>query len=58
MASEERAKEFILAFRDSNKSINKLNTFTEFEFNKDALGMVNQSYQDFKVNIFEKPVML
>ena len=48
LESEEEQKKFILAFRDLTKVLTKLNTFTEFEFNKDTLGMSEQSYQDFK----------
>ena len=48
LESEEDKKKFILAFRDLAKVLTKLNTFTEFEFNKDTLGMSEQSYQDFK----------
>lgn len=48
LESEEDKKKFILAFRDLTKVLTKLNTFTEFEFNKDTLGMSEQSYQDFK----------
>ena len=50
LESEEDKKKFILAFRDLAKVLTKLNTFTEFEFNKDTLGMSEQSYQDFKTD--------
>ncbi len=48
LQSEEDKKKFILAFRDLTKVLTKLKTFTKFEFNKDTLGMSEQSYQDFK----------
>ena len=48
LENEEDKKKFILAFRDLTKVLTKLNTFTEFEFNKDTLKMSEQSYQDFK----------
>src|SRR5699024_10629316 len=37
-----------LAFRDLTKVLTKLNTFTEFEFEEEKLGMNEQSYQDYK----------
>ncbi len=52
LQSEEDKKKFILAFRDLTKVLTKLNTFTEFEFAEDTLGMSEQSYQDFKSKYF------
>ena len=45
---ENELKKFILAFRDLTKVLTKLNTFTEFEFEEEKLGMNEQSYQDYK----------
>ena len=52
LCSEEDKKKFILAFRDLTKVLTKLNTFTDFEFKEDNLGMSEQSYQDFKSKYF------
>lgn len=52
LQSEEEKKKFILAFRDLTKVLTKLNTFTEFEFEEEKLGMSNQTYQDFKSKYF------
>lgn len=52
LCSEEDKKKFILAFRDLTRVLTKLNTFTDFEFKEDNLGMSEQSYQDFKSKYF------
>jgi len=52
LQSEEDKKKFILAFRDLTKVLTKLNTFTEFEFEEEKLGMNEQSYQDYKSKYF------
>ncbi|CEI72580.1 type I restriction endonuclease subunit R [Romboutsia hominis] len=52
LQSEENKKKFILAFRDLTKVLTKLNTFTEFEFEEEKLGMDEQSYQDYKSKYF------
>lgn len=52
LQSEEDKKKFILAFRDLTKVLTKLNTFTEFEFEEEKLGMDEQSYQDYKSKYF------
>lgn len=52
LQSEEDKKKFILAFRDLTKVLTKLNTFTEFEFKEENLGMNEQSYQDYKSKYF------
>ena len=48
LESEEDKKKFIIAFRELTKILTKLNTFIEFEFKEEKLGMSEQSYQDFK----------
>lgn len=48
MYSEEDQKEFIIIFRDLTKYLVRLETFDEFEFKKEILGISNQEYQDYK----------
>ena len=48
MYSEEDKKEFIIIFRDLTKYLVRLETFDEFEFKKEILGISNQEYQDYK----------
>lgn len=52
LQSEEDKKKFILAFRDLTKVLTKLNTFTEFKFEEEKLGINEQSYQDYKSKYF------
>ena len=49
---ENKQKEFILAFRDLTKVLTKLNTFVEFEFEEEVLGINEQTYQDYKSKYF------
>lgn len=48
LESEEDKKKFIIAFRELTKVLTKLNTFTDFEFKEENLGMSEQGYQDFR----------
>jgi type I restriction enzyme R subunit len=52
LESEDEKKEFIIAFRELSKILQKLQTFTEFEFKEDKLGIGEQKYQDFKSKYF------
>ncbi|MFZ7120300.1 MAG: type I restriction endonuclease subunit R [Eubacteriaceae bacterium] len=52
LQSEEEKKGFIIAFRELTKILQKLQTFTEFEFTEDKLGISQQKYQDFKSKYF------
>lgn len=45
---EEEKHQFIVAFRELTKNLIRLQTFNEFEFNADELGIVEQEYQDYK----------
>ncbi|WP_270363275.1 type I restriction endonuclease subunit R [Bacillus paranthracis] len=45
---EEEKHEFIVAFRELTKYLIRLQTFNEFEFNADELGIDEQTYQDYK----------
>ena len=48
MYDEEIKKEFIIIFRDLTKYLVRLETFDEFEFEKEKLGISNQEYQDYR----------
>jgi type I restriction enzyme R subunit len=48
LQSEDDKKKFIIAFRELSKVLVKLQTFTEFEFKEEKLGISEQKYQDFK----------
>jgi len=45
---EEDKHQFIVAFRELTKYLVRLQTFNEFEFNADELGIGEQTYQDYK----------
>lgn len=49
---EEEKKEFIICFRELSKILSKLQTFVEFEFKEEVLGISEQEYQDFKSKYF------
>ncbi len=46
--SEEAQMKFIVIFRDMTKCLVKLETFDEFKFEKEILGISEQEYQDYK----------
>ncbi len=48
LESEEDKKKFITLFRELSKYLLILQTFVEFEFEEDKLGISEQRYQDFK----------
>ncbi|WP_330616387.1 type I restriction endonuclease subunit R [Terrisporobacter sp.] len=52
LESEEDKKKFILAFRELSKILVKLETFVDFEFRKEELGISQQQYQDYKSKYF------
>ncbi len=52
LETEDEKKEFIISFRDLSKVLVKLQTFTEFEFEEENLGIGEQKYQDFKSKYF------
>lgn len=45
---EEDKHNFIVSFRELTKNLVKLQTFTDFEFNSEKLGIEEQTYQDYK----------
>ena len=46
--NEDDQKKFVIAFRELTKYLQSLQTFIEFSFDKDALIMSEQEYQDYK----------
>lgn len=48
LESEEGKKKFIILFRELSKILLILQTFVDFEFEEDVLGISEQRYQDFK----------
>ena len=52
LESEDDKKKFILAFRELSKILVKLETFVDFEFKKEELGISEQEYQDYKSKYF------
>lgn len=52
LQSEDEKKQFILIFRELSKVLVKLQTFIDFEFNEEQLGISEQNYQDFKSKYF------
>lgn len=49
---EDTKKVFVEAFRDLSKQLVKLKTFTNFEFDKETLGISEQEYEDYKSKYF------
>ncbi|WP_252246916.1 type I restriction endonuclease subunit R [Clostridium sp. ZBS4] len=52
LEAEEDKKKFIISFRELSKALVKLQTFTDFQFKEDNLGISEQTYQDFKSKYF------
>lgn len=52
LEGEEDKKKFIITFRELSKLLLKLNTFTEFQFKEEELGISEQTYQDYKSKYF------
>ncbi len=48
LESEEDKKDFITLFRDLTRCLIIMQTFVDFEFEEDVLGISEQRYQDFK----------
>ena len=48
MQDENDKKSFVEAFKELTKQLTKLKTFTDFEFNKEPLGISEQEYEDYK----------
>lgn len=52
LESEEDKRKFILAFRELSKILVKLETFVDFDFKEEELGISQQQYQDYKSKYF------
>ncbi|MEJ7151892.1 hypothetical protein WL232_13050, partial [Staphylococcus epidermidis] len=45
---EDDIKEFVLTFRSLSRLMQMLKTFDEFSFDKDKLGIAQQTFQDYR----------
>lgn len=52
LESEKDKEKFIISFRNLTKILNKLNTFIQFEFDKEVLKIDEQTYEDYKGKYF------
>jgi type I restriction enzyme, R subunit len=50
---EEDQKEFIVAFKNMTKFLQKLQSFSDFEFNESQLQIAEQTYEDYKSKYFK-----
>lgn len=48
LVQEEEKQEFVVSFRELTKYLTRLQTFTEFGFDPERLGITEQEYQDYK----------
>lgn len=48
LEGESKKKEFVVAFRDLTRTLTKLKTFVEFDFNPTEIGISEQTYKDFR----------
>ncbi|PTE27611.1 restriction endonuclease subunit R [Staphylococcus equorum] len=54
---EEEKRDFVIAYRELAKQMQKLKTFEEFSFDKETLGIDEQTYEDYKgkyLDIYDK----
>lgn len=54
---EEDQRDFVIAYRELAKQMQKLKTFDEFAFDKETLGIDEQTYEDYKgkyLDIYDK----
>ena len=54
---EEDQRDFVIAYRELAKQMQKLKTFDEFTFDKETLGIDEQTYEDYKgkyLDIYDK----
>ena len=52
LESEDEMKAFVLAFRELSRTLTKLQTFVDFLFTEEQIGLSEQMYQDFKSKYF------
>lgn len=56
---EEDQRDFVIAYRELAKHMQKLKTFDEFAFDKETLGIDEQTYEDYKgkyLDIYDKVI--
>lgn len=53
LESEEEKHQFIIAFKNVTKFLQKLKSFSDFEFDESALSISEQTYEDFKSKYFK-----
>lgn len=53
LESEENKHEFIMAFKNVTKFLQKLQSFSDFEFDEKVLSISQQTYEDFKSKYFK-----
>lgn len=53
LESEEEKHEFIMAFKNVTKFLQKLQSFSDFEFDENVLTISEQTYEDFKSKYFK-----
>ena len=61
LESEEDHRDFVIAYRELAKHMQKLKTFDEFAFDKETLGIDEQTYEDYKgkyLDIYDKVIRL
>lgn len=53
LQTEEDQHEFIVAFKNVTKMLQRLQSFSDFEFDEDELQITEQSYEDYKSKYFK-----
>ncbi|MDF9627350.1 restriction endonuclease subunit R, partial [Bacillus cereus] len=53
LEKEEDQREFIIAFKNVTKLLQRLQSFSDFEFDEDELQISEQTYEDFKSKYFK-----
>lgn len=53
LQTEEEQREFIVAFKNVTKMLQRLQSFSDFEFDEDELQITEQSYEDYKSKYFK-----
>ncbi len=53
LEKEEDQREFIIAFKNVTKLLQRLQSFSDFEFDEDELQVSEQTYEDFKSKYFK-----
>ncbi|MEP9853034.1 type I restriction endonuclease subunit R [Staphylococcus aureus] len=59
LVREEEQRDFVIAFRELAKHMQKLKTFDEFKFDKETLGIDEQTFEDYKgkyLDLYDKVI--